>query len=354
MHRILSIATAILLSALMYWGIALLLKRESVRAYVRDHGHLHPNAICGWRVLIGLLGMLFYFVWHQSFTGILLFTISAFLDGVDGLVHISDLSWKRISHPSEVVKKGDEVEAIITNIDAVNQRLSLSMKALMPDIWDEFFRNHYVGDIVHGKVTKLVDFGAFVELGDGVEGLVHISELSDKHISDCAEVVNVGESYPFKVIRLEPSEKRIGLSLKEGQRREQQAIDRDVPVPDYAAPARSSTDESRVSLGDVADFSGLTGLNAQKEEPEEEPAAESPEPDTEAGETAASADEATPAPVDEAEKLVAEALADVGVEPQEEPEAQAETKDEADDEAEPAPEDDGEPEPSDPEKGENQ
>ena len=86
MHRILSIATAILLSALMYWGIALLLKRESVRAYVRDHGHLHPNAICGWRVLIGLLGMLFYFVWHQSFTGILLFTISAFLDGVDGLV----------------------------------------------------------------------------------------------------------------------------------------------------------------------------------------------------------------------------------------------------------------------------
>ncbi len=174
------------------------------------------------------------------------------LDGVDGLVHISDLSWKRINHPSEVVKKGDEVEAVITNIDAVNQRLSLSMKALQPDIWEKFFQGHYVGDVVTGVVTKIVDFGAFVDLGDGVEGLVHISELSDKHISSCAEVVEVGQSYPFKIIRLEPHEKRIGLSLKEGFRRERQHREREEEPTHY-----SSGDEGRVSLGDVLDFSGF-------------------------------------------------------------------------------------------------
>ena len=174
------------------------------------------------------------------------------LEGVDGLVHISDISWKRVNHPSEILKKGDEVEAVITNIDAVNQRLSLSMKALQPDIWERFFQSHYVGDVVSGTVTKIVDFGAFVDLGDGVEGLVHISELSDKHITNCGEVVEVGQAYPFKVIRLEPADKRIGLSLKEGQRRERQYRERE------DEPARPATgDESRTSLGDVIDFSGL-------------------------------------------------------------------------------------------------
>ncbi len=173
------------------------------------------------------------------------------LEGVDGLVHISDLSWKRINHPSEVVKKGDEVEAVITNIDAVNQRLSLSMKALMPDIWDKFFQSHYVGDVVPGTVTKIVDFGAFVDLGDGVEGLVHISELSDQHITSCSEVVDVGQSYPFKIIRLEPNEKRIGLSLKEGHRRERQQRERE--DDSHYRPA----EDGSVSLGDVLDFSGF-------------------------------------------------------------------------------------------------
>ena len=168
------------------------------------------------------------------------------LEGVDGLVHISDISWKRVNHPSELIRKGDEVEAVITNIDAVNQRLSLSIKALQPDIWEEFFRRHYVGDVVQGTVTKLVDFGAFVDLGEGVEGLVHISELSDKHIQSCAEVVAVGQAYPFKIIRLEPHDRRIGLSLKEGVRRERQSPERE-SEPDFRPPA----DEGKVSLGDV-------------------------------------------------------------------------------------------------------
>lgn len=173
------------------------------------------------------------------------------LEGVDGLVHISDLSWKRVNHPSEILKKGDEVEAVITNIDAVNQRLSLSIKALQPDIWEKFFQTHYVGDVVPGIVTKIVDFGAFVDLGDGVEGLVHISELSDKHVTSCSEVVEVGQSYPFKVIRLEPTDKRIGLSLKEGQRRERLTRERDDETHYH------QQDEGRVSLGDVVDFSGF-------------------------------------------------------------------------------------------------
>ena len=151
-------------------------------------------------------------------------------------MHISDLSWKRVNHPSEVVKKGDEVDAVITNIDPVNQRLSLSMKALQPDIWDEFFKNHYVGDMVEGAVTKLVDFGAFVDLGDGVEGLVHISELADKHISACSEVVEVAHPYTFKVIRLEPNDKRIGLSLKEAGRRERQRTEREERDSHYGQP----------------------------------------------------------------------------------------------------------------------
>ncbi len=179
------------------------------------------------------------------------------LDGVDGLVHISDLSWKRINHPSEVLKKGDEVEAVITNIDAINRRLSMSMKALTPNIWEAFFRNHYVGDVVTGTVSKIMDFGAFVAFGDGVEGLVHISELSDDHITNCEEVVQIGDAYPFKIIRLEPQEKRIALSLKEGQRRQKQQD---------AADGNSfinSQESNKVSLGDVLDFGDLT-----KKEPE--------------------------------------------------------------------------------------
>ena len=129
---------------------------------------------------------------------------------------------------------------------------------------------------MHGTVTKLVDFGAFVDLGDGVEGLVHISELSDKHITTCNEVVDVGQSYPFKVIRLEPDEKRIGLSLKEGQRREQQARTRPGPAPEMASAP--PVDESRVSLGDIADFSQLASFDRkdEAEESPEEPAAENP------------------------------------------------------------------------------
>src|SRR4029453_15297289 len=103
-------------------------------------------------------------------------------EDIDGLIHISDMSWsKRIKHPSEVVKKGDVVEAMVLSIDAENQRLSLGLKQLATDIWDDFFSPHHVGDLIEGKVTRMTNFGAFVELDEGIEGLIHVSEFDDTH-----------------------------------------------------------------------------------------------------------------------------------------------------------------------------
>src|SRR6187399_2417452 len=139
-------------------------------------------------------------------------------DDIDGLIHISDMSWsKRVKHPSEVLKKGDVVEAMVLNIDAENQRLSLGLKQLATDIWDDFFSRHTVGQIVEGKVTRMTNFGAFVELDEGIEGLIHVSEFDESHApgKDKEKIVlNVGDTYPMKVIKLSPQERKIGLSIR--------------------------------------------------------------------------------------------------------------------------------------------
>jgi small subunit ribosomal protein S1 len=136
-------------------------------------------------------------------------------EGIDGLIHISDLSWtKRVKHPSEVLKKGDVVEAIVLNIDAENQRLSLGLKQLATDIWDEFFSHHKVGDIVEGKIVRLTNFGAFVELHEGIEGLVHVSELDEKRVEKPEDAFKVGDTHPMKIIKLSEVEKKIGLSIR--------------------------------------------------------------------------------------------------------------------------------------------
>jgi small subunit ribosomal protein S1 len=136
-------------------------------------------------------------------------------EGIDGLIHISDLSWtKRVKHPSEVLKKGDVVEAVVLNIDAENQRLSLGLKQLATDIWDEFFTHHKVGDIVEGKIVRLTNFGAFVELHEGIEGLVHVSELDEKRIEKPGEAFKVGDIFPMKIIKINEGEKKIGLSIR--------------------------------------------------------------------------------------------------------------------------------------------
>ena len=135
-------------------------------------------------------------------------------EGIDGLIHISDISWsKRLQHPSEVVKKGDEVEAMVLNVDPDNQRLSLGLKQLATDIWDEFFENHKVGAVVEGKVVRITNFGAFVELAEGIEGLIHVSEFDDERGRDKVEL-KVDEVTKVKIIKLSPDERKIGLSIR--------------------------------------------------------------------------------------------------------------------------------------------
>src|SRR5207244_2064548 len=136
-------------------------------------------------------------------------------DDIDGLIHISDMSWsKRIKHPSEVLKKGDVVEAMVLNIDAENQRLSLGLKQLATDIWDDFFTRHHVGDTVEGKFVRMTNFGAFVELDEGIEGLILVSEFDDSGGAREKVELTVGETYPMKIIKLSPSERKIGLSIR--------------------------------------------------------------------------------------------------------------------------------------------
>ncbi len=134
-------------------------------------------------------------------------------DGIDGLVHVSNMSWtKRIKHPSEVVKKGDKVRAVVLGIEPEHRRLSLGMKQLQPDIWDTFFDQHRIGDVIHGKVLRIAQFGAFVELAEGIEGLCHISEATDA--TGVPVKLDVGQEHDFKIIKNNPAEKKIGLSLR--------------------------------------------------------------------------------------------------------------------------------------------
>ncbi|MFM9379234.1 30S ribosomal protein S1 [Gordonia sp. VNK21] len=141
----------------------------------------------------------------------------AFVDlgGVDGLVHVSELSWKHIDHPSEVVAVGDEVTVEVLDVDMDRERVSLSLKATQEDPWRQFARTHAIGQIVPGKVTKLVPFGAFVRVEEGIEGLVHISELAERHVEVPDQVVAVGDDAMVKVIDIDLDRRRISLSLKQ-------------------------------------------------------------------------------------------------------------------------------------------
>ncbi len=141
----------------------------------------------------------------------------AFVDlgGVDGLVHVSELSWKHIDHPSEVVEVGQEVTVEVLDVDMDRERVSLSLKATQEDPWQQFARTHQIGQIVPGKVTKLVPFGAFVRVDDGIEGLVHISELAERHVEIPEQVVQVNDDVLVKVIDIDLERRRISLSLKQ-------------------------------------------------------------------------------------------------------------------------------------------
>ncbi|HEY2813086.1 MAG TPA: 30S ribosomal protein S1 [Acidimicrobiales bacterium] len=141
----------------------------------------------------------------------------AFVDlgGMDGLIHVSELSWKHVDHPGSVVQVGDEVSVQVLDVDLDRERISLSLKATQQDPWQEFATTHRVGELVYGRVTKLVPFGAFVQVGDGIEGLVHISEMSAHHVDLPEQVVTPGEELWVKIIDLDLARRRISLSIKQ-------------------------------------------------------------------------------------------------------------------------------------------
>ena len=138
-----------------------------------------------------------------------------FDEGVDGLVHVSEISWtKKIRHPGELYKKGQEVEAVVLNIDRRNERFSLGIKQLTPDPWKEVAQRYRKGDVVAGKVTNVTDFGVFVELEEGIEGLVHVSEISREKVEKPSDVLKIGDTVSAVVLHMDPHDRRIGLSIK--------------------------------------------------------------------------------------------------------------------------------------------
>ena len=169
-------------------------------------------------------------------------------DGVDGLVHVSDISWnKRVKHPGEVLKKGQEIDAVITNIDADNRRLSLSIKDTEPSAWDKFVGEHRPGDVVRGRITRFANFGAFVELAEGLEGLCHVSELSEERVDRPEDVAQVGQEMDFRILRIEADNKKIGLSHR--------AVGKEEPVVD----AKSYSSEVKSGMASLGEFFNRAG-----------------------------------------------------------------------------------------------
>jgi small subunit ribosomal protein S1 len=167
-------------------------------------------------------------------------------DGIDGLVHVSDISWsRRVKHPGELLKKGQPVDAVIISIDPENRRMSLSIKELEPNAWNDFVANHKPGDVVKGKIARFASFGAFVELGDNLEGLCHISELSDDRVAKPEDAVQLGQEMEFRVLRIDTENKKIGLSAR--------AAALDEPISETKIYT-SEAGGGMASLAELADF----------------------------------------------------------------------------------------------------
>jgi small subunit ribosomal protein S1 len=173
-------------------------------------------------------------------------------DGIDGLVHVSNLSWtKRVKHPSEVLKKGEKLKAVVLGVEPENRRLSLGIKQLQPDVWETFFAQHRVGDVVKGKVLRSAQFGSFVEIAEGVEGLCHVSEAADQHGAPVK--LEAGDEHDFKIIKMNQDEKKVGLSLRavgeEASRAEVESY-----KETYKGSAASSSSSSGTTLGDLINW----------------------------------------------------------------------------------------------------
>ncbi len=202
--------------------------------------------------------------------------------GVDGLVHVSELSWKHVDHPSEVASVGQEVDVEILDVDLERERVSLSLKATQEDPWREFERKHATGEVIAGTITKLVPFGAFVRVGEGVEGLVHISELSDQHVESPEQVVQVGEQVRVKVVDVDVPRRRISLSIRRVA--EESEL---VPEEEFEAEATPEPIDAADATEQESSLEPEPSLEAEQPDegidqaalvPEPAPAAPAPEP----------------------------------------------------------------------------
>ena len=182
-------------------------------------------------------------------------------DGIDGLVHVSNLSWtKRIKHPSEVLKKGEKVRAIVLGVEPENRRLSLGVKQLQPDVWDTFFAQHRVGDVIKGKILRTAQFGAFVEIAEGVEGLCHVSEAVGPDGKPVA--MDVDSEHEFKIVKMNQEEKKVGLSIRavgeEASRAEVESYKEREKTPkgsnSGSSSSSSSSNSSSTTLGDLINW----------------------------------------------------------------------------------------------------
>lgn len=192
--------------------------------------------------------------------------------GVDGLVHVSDISHsKKIKHPKDVLKKGDEVEAVVTSIDNRGHRLSLSIKELTPSAWEAFVATHRPGDIVRGKISRFAGFGVFVELAEDLEGLCHISELSEERVNRAEDVVQIGQEMDFKILRIEPDVQKIGLSARAVGKEDEPEVDTKV----YSTEAKGGM----ASLGELANLK-FGRSDADESSSKEEPAKEEAKTET--------------------------------------------------------------------------
>jgi small subunit ribosomal protein S1 len=194
----------------------------------------------------------------------------AFVDigsGVEGLLHVSEMAYSRVGHPSDILSEGEEIKVMILNLDKESERISLGLKQTLPDPWENIGSKYHEGDVVEGEVTRTVDFGAFVKLEDGVEGLVHISQLADRHVANTEEVVASGDVVKVKIISIDEEARRIGLSIKEAQRK---AKPKAAPVQETQGDGGNQEPESSgVTIGDLVGDLGAFFNNDDEADDEE-------------------------------------------------------------------------------------
>jgi small subunit ribosomal protein S1 len=257
------------------------------------------------------------------------------LDGMDGLIHISELSWSHVNHPSEVLQIGQDVKVKVLDIDRERQRISLGLKQTQSDPWQQVVESYQEGDVVEGRVTKVVTFGAFVEILPGVEGLVHISELAQHHVENPREVVSQGDTVNVLILEIDADRRRLSLSLKrveEGARvQPKPGAEHEPPELGLSEDVFTERDEPPEDVEPAAEAE-VAEPEAQVAEPVEEPAAEAEapaaEPEAPAAEPEAPAAEPE-APAAEPEAQVAEPVGEPAAEPEAgegETEPEAETR----------------------------